>query len=129
MRNVIIEYLGCGIASHSQDLPATHNKKSDDQKGQAPISIVSTDPVSIERLADTSVKVNEPKVAVYEFQTPIGGEILLNEFNGQILLDDASQRRYSQAHYRGLLCAESGSSVLSLKTAQEAFLLPVDVLM
>jgi len=35
------------------------------------------------------------------------------------------QRRYSQAHYRGLLCTESGSSVLSLKTAQEAFLLPI----
>ncbi len=50
----------------------------------------------------------------------VGWERLVRFF-----LDDASQRRYSQAHYRGLLCAESGSSVLSLKSAQEVFLLPV----
>ncbi len=53
------------------------------------------------------------------------GRVNLNQaVFGNICLDDASQRRYSQAHYRGFLCAESGSRVLSLKTAQEAFLLP-----
>ncbi len=34
----------------------THNKKSDDQKEQAPTSIVSTEPVSIERLADSRLR-------------------------------------------------------------------------
>ncbi len=70
------------------------------------------------------MEVEQPKVAAHEFQTTIGGQILLDKLNGQICLDDTTQHRYSQAHYRGSLYIASSMSMLSLYTTREAFVFP-----
>ena len=67
-----------------------------------------------------------PQVAPEQLQAAVRGQLLGHELDMQWPLDHPSQARYAQSHQRGLLCVGSDMGMSSLKSAQGAFLIPVD---